>query len=124
MNSDNQQVIYCEDGEYKVFCNLCDELCTERFYENHLKSQTHTNDILKREQLNMTLLFEVCYRSIIENESEYNKYLATLRKENDMSLYKTYTINNINLDEVNKILNDYISTHNRILIFILSILNL
>ena len=77
MNSDNQQGIYCEDGENRVFCNLCDELCTERFYKNHLKSQTHTNDIRKREHLNMTLLCEVCDGSIIENESENNKYLAT-----------------------------------------------
>ena len=49
----------------------------------------------------------------MENESEYNKYLATLRKENDKSLYKKSTNNNINLDEVNKTLNDYISTHNK-----------
>ena len=31
MNSDNQQVIYCEDGEYRVFCDVCDKLCIERF---------------------------------------------------------------------------------------------
>ena len=29
-----------------------------------------------------------------------------------ISLYKKYTTNNINLDEVDKILNDYISHHN------------
>ena len=65
----------------------------------------------------MNLLCEVCDRLIIENESEYNKYLATLPKENDKSLYKKYTINNINLDEVNKILNDHISIHNKIFQF-------
>ena len=31
MNSDNQQVIYCEDGEYRIYCNICDKLCVERF---------------------------------------------------------------------------------------------
>ena len=51
MNSDNQQVIYCEDGEYKIYCKICDKLCIERFYENHLKSQTHINNIRKIEQL-------------------------------------------------------------------------
>ena len=61
----------------------------------------------------MNLLCEVCDRSIIENQSEYNNYLATLRKEDDKSLYKKYTINNINLDEVNKIIDDYISSHNK-----------
>ena len=36
----------------------------------------------------MNLHCEVCDRSIIENQSEYNKYVATLLKENDESLYK------------------------------------
>ena len=32
MNSDNQQVVYYEDGEYRVFCsNICDEICIERY---------------------------------------------------------------------------------------------
>ena len=61
----------------------------------------------------MDLLCEVCDRSIIENQSENNNYLATLRKKNDKILYKTYTINNVNLDKVNKILYDYISAHNK-----------
>ena len=52
MNSDNQQVIYCEDGAYRVYCSFCDKLCTERFYKNHLKSRTYTNIIRKTEQLN------------------------------------------------------------------------
>ena len=43
MNSDNQQIIYCKDGEYRMYCKFCDKLCIECFYENHLKSQTHTN---------------------------------------------------------------------------------
>ena len=52
MNSDNQQVIYCEDGEYKIYCDICDKLCMERYNKNHLKSQSHTNNIHKRQQLN------------------------------------------------------------------------
>ena len=52
MNSDNQQVIYCEnDGEYRVYCEICENLCIERFYKNHLKSKTHTNNFRKRESL-------------------------------------------------------------------------
>ena len=49
MNSDNQPVIYCEDNEYRVYCDVCDKLCTERFYKNHLKSQTHINNNRKIE---------------------------------------------------------------------------
>ena len=50
----------------------------------------------------MNLLCGVSDRSIIENQSEYNSYLATLCKENYKSSFKKYTINNVNLDEVNK----------------------
>ena len=49
MDSDNQEIIYCEDvGEYRVQCHICDKLCIERFHKNHLKSQTHTNNFRKK----------------------------------------------------------------------------
>ena len=38
MNSGNQLVIYCEDDEYRVYCEVCDKLCIQRFYKNHFKS--------------------------------------------------------------------------------------
>ena len=60
----------------------------------------------------MDLLCPVCDSEIFENESERNKYLATLRKRNDKSIYNKYTINNINLDEFEKVLNDYITIYN------------
>ena len=41
----NYDVIYCpEDHEYRVYCSVCDKLYIERFYKNHLKSQTHINN--------------------------------------------------------------------------------
>ena len=61
----------------------------------------------------MDYLCQVCDREIIENESEYRNYVATLRKKGDESIYKKYSINNINLDEVDKILKDYVSSHNK-----------
>ena len=57
MDCENHLVIYSEDGEYRVFCDVCDILCIERFYKNHLKSQTHINNIHKIENLNKS--FEV-----------------------------------------------------------------
>ena len=37
-DSGNQEAIYCEDdGDYRVYCNICDNVCVERFYKNHLK---------------------------------------------------------------------------------------
>ena len=30
MDIENQEVIYCEDdGEHRVYCNICDKLCIE-----------------------------------------------------------------------------------------------
>ena len=55
MDSDNEnyEVIYCPEGdEHRVFCNICDKLCIKRFFKNHLKSQTHTNNIRKKTNLN------------------------------------------------------------------------
>ena len=53
MDIENQLVIYCEDdNEYRVYCNICDSLCIQRFYKNHLKSQTHINNIRKIEEIN------------------------------------------------------------------------
>ena len=49
MDSDNYEVIHCpEDDEYRVYCNICDKLCIERFYKNHLKSETHSNNKYKK----------------------------------------------------------------------------
>ena len=47
-----------------------------------------------------------------------------LRKKNDKSLFIKYTFNNINLDEVDKTLNDYMTTHNAKLYFLKLIVNL
>ena len=37
MNSDNQLVIYCEDDEYRVYCQICDEFCIERYFKKSFK---------------------------------------------------------------------------------------
>ena len=52
MNSDNQQVFYCEGGEDRVYCDVCDSLCRELYYRNLLKSKTQTIIIRKRQELN------------------------------------------------------------------------
>ena len=51
MDSDNNkyEVIYCpEDAEFRIYCHICDKLCIDRFYKNHLKSQTHKNNFHKK----------------------------------------------------------------------------
>ena len=57
MDSENQLVIYCEDDEYRVYCDICDSLCIQRCYKKHLKSKTHINNIRKIEELDKS--FEV-----------------------------------------------------------------
>ena len=49
----DKQVVYCPQAdEYRVYCNICDKLCIEIFHKNHLKSQTHINNIRKKENSN------------------------------------------------------------------------
>ena len=39
MDSDKQEITYCaDDDEYRVYCEVCDKLCIERFYKSLLKS--------------------------------------------------------------------------------------
>ena len=59
----------------------------------------------------MDFLCKVCDKSIFENESNFLNYIATLRKEHDESFSEHYIIINPNIDEIDKILNDYITNH-------------
>ena len=56
----------------------------------------------------MELLCYRCDRSVVDNLFEYQK----LREKNEKEIYLKYTFNNISLEEVDKMLNDYITTHN------------
>ena len=54
-SENNYEAIYCpDDDEYRIYCDVFDKLCIERYYKNHLKSQTHTNNFYKRQRLNNT----------------------------------------------------------------------
>ena len=59
------------------------------------------------------LLCRSCNREIFDNELELDKYIASFHNPKDKRIYKKYTIININLDDVNKLLDDYISSHNK-----------
>ena len=50
MDCDNQEFFYCADDEYRVYCDICDKLCIERVFKNHLKSQTHTKNTRKHSE--------------------------------------------------------------------------
>ena len=65
----------------------------------------------------MDYICQYCDRFLIDNPDEYENYLSTSRKKNDQNLYIKYTINNINFDELDKILEDYIYTHKKKLVF-------
>ena len=55
MDSDNEKKIKRDDDcEYRFHCHVFDELAIDRYYNNHLQSQTHINIFRKRQQLNNT----------------------------------------------------------------------
>ena len=52
MDSDKQEIIYCaDDDEYRIYCDICDKFFLDRYYNNHLKSQTQKNKFYKRQRL-------------------------------------------------------------------------
>ena len=52
MDIEIQEVIYCaDDDENRVYCEICDNLCIERYYKNHPKSGTHINKCHQRQRL-------------------------------------------------------------------------
>ena len=51
MDSESDIFEFCVDDELRVYCEICDKFCIER-YKNHLKSGTHKNNFYKRQQLN------------------------------------------------------------------------
>ena len=59
--------IYCEDdNEYRIYCDICDNLCIVRFYKNHLNSQTHTNKFQKKKSISnistqIKKMTKICY---------------------------------------------------------------
>ena len=76
----------------------------ERFYKNHLKSQTHTNNIHKRQQINLQFncdYFDIDMQNVSGNiQIDSHKYKQCLRER--------YNIYNPNFFEVEKILSDYV----------------
>ena len=61
----------------------------------------------------MDLFCDVCDRSIIQNPSKYDNCVATRRKNYDKSLCEKNTIIINNLDKVDEIFDDFVSTHNK-----------
>ena len=61
----------------------------------------------------MSNLCNVCDREIFEDENQLQENVSTQRNRNDRCLYIDYSINNIHLDEFHKILNEYVSYHNK-----------
>ena len=53
-----------------------------------------------------------CDYEIFNNQNEFNYYLVSFHKRYDRGLYYKYTINNIDLKNINKIFDYYITIHN------------
>ena len=51
-DNDKKQKIFCDkDGEYRIYCHVCDKLAMDRYHNNHQKSQTHINNFRERQHL-------------------------------------------------------------------------
>ena len=37
-----------EDNTYRIYCEICDKLCIDKYYQKHLKSETHLNSFRKK----------------------------------------------------------------------------
>ena len=59
-----------------------------------------------------SIFCKVCDFEIISDRNELEYYIRTLHKKWDRGLYYNYIIKDINLDNINKIYNNYISIHN------------
>ena len=67
----------------------------------------------------MDYICQYCDRLLIENPDDYENYLTTSSRKIDKNLYIKYIINIISFNELDKILEDYISTHNKKFVFYL-----
>ena len=55
MDIDNQENIYCaDDNEYRTYCDICDKVAINSYYNKCPKSQTHIFNIPKRQHFNIT----------------------------------------------------------------------
>ena len=61
----------------------------------------------------MDLFCKICDRLNIESGFIYEDFLSGFRHKIDISLCINYLINNVNLDEIYKILKDYVYTPNK-----------
>ena len=59
------------------------------------------------------LLCLKCNLEIFEDKNKLYNYLTTFQKEDDKNIYKKIIIDNIDLDNIDEILNNYIDNHNK-----------
>ena len=69
MGGQNEEVIYSADDENRIYCDICDKICIERFYKNHPKSRTHILNTHKRQQSKCKI---IQISNIINVYNEYN----------------------------------------------------
>ena len=118
MDSDNNkyEVIYCpENDEYRVYSDICDELCIERLHETHLKSPTHTN-IRKKSFIYiykiMSYNCDVCDKTI-KLKSTNKQFKKNIHKEFHKCKHIKLTNENLNINNIDEIFYAYIIQHNK-----------
>ena len=101
-----------DDGEHRVYCNICDK--------NHLKSQTHTNKSLKRQQLK-ELSFQIIfllkkmgfYVDTCNISKEYKYYDSFSEDVISICIHIEKKIRNPNFFKIDETINDFITNYNK-----------
>ena len=50
VNNDQEKIYRDDDGEYINYCTISDKLCIDRYFNNHLKSETLISNISEKHQ--------------------------------------------------------------------------
>ena len=56
--------MYSVKVEYKIYCDICNQHYLDRNYKNHLKSQGHINNFIKKRKVTSVILTDkICNTS-------------------------------------------------------------
>ena len=99
--------------EYRVYCDICDKLCKERIYKNHLKSPSQTNNIRKKILYKKMNYFRNLCDKTIKLKSKNNHFNTLTHKEFDRCEHLESTIENPDIEKIDNSIYGYVIQHNK-----------
>ena len=52
-------MISVQEIKYKIYCDICNKYYIDRNYKNHLKSQEHINNFIKKQRIKSVVLSKI-----------------------------------------------------------------